>query len=72
MTEKNVGWILIGFAIVVGALRLFDIIDNSITAVFIVLGFIMITGGLMGAKKKRKEKEKASQKAASRPTDREE
>ncbi len=70
MTQKNVGWILIGVAIVIGALRLLDVIDNSITAVFVMLAFIMITGTLTGAKKKR-EAERASEDAASQQSDKE-
>lgn len=70
MTQKNVGWILIGVAIVIGVLRLLDVIDNSVTAVFIVLAFIMVAGALMGARKKR-EAERASEDAASQQSDKE-
>jgi hypothetical protein len=70
MKEKNVAWILIGVAIIIGALRLLDVIDNSITAVFMMLAFIMVTGALMGARKKR-EKEKAAEEAASQQTEKE-
>ncbi|MBU0518063.1 hypothetical protein KJ564_03890 [bacterium] len=69
MTEKKAGWILIGIACVIGALRLLDVIDNSITAVFMMLAIIMVSGGVMGAKKNKREK--AAQEAASQQTDKE-
>ena len=70
MTQKNVGWILIGVAIVIGALRLLEVIDSSVTAVFILLAFIMVAGALMGARKKRGA-EKATEETASQPPDKE-
>ena len=71
MKQKNVGWILIGVAIVIGALRLLDVIDNSVTAVLIMLAFIMVTGALMGARKKREERERAAEETESQETEKE-
>ena len=71
MKQKTAAWILIGVAILIGALRLLDVIDNSITAMFIVLTFIMVTGALMGARKKREERENARNETESQESEKE-
>lgn len=59
MDKKKAGWFIIGFSILIGALRLLGVIENSVTAVLWMLGVIMIVGASAGAQKKRKDKERA-------------
>ncbi len=48
MSAKNLGWPLIGFAIVIGILRLMDVIGTNVTAV-LIMGAICAVGGIAGA-----------------------
>jgi hypothetical protein len=55
MKGKNAGWIIIGIAIVLGILRLTDVINNAVTAVLFILSVIIFGGACKGFKKKKEE-----------------
>jgi uncharacterized membrane protein HdeD (DUF308 family) len=63
MFAKNIGWIIIGIAIMIAILRLTDVIDNTVTAL-LSTGNILILGGIAGAmaaKKKKQDEEESDQ-----------
>ena len=53
MTGKNAGWIIIGVAVILGILRLADVISDTVTAVFFILAVIIFAGASKGFKKKK-------------------
>jgi hypothetical protein len=61
MLAKNIGWFIIGIAIVIAILRLTDVIDNTVTLV-LSMANIIILGGIAGAMaaKRKKQFEKES------------
>jgi uncharacterized membrane protein HdeD (DUF308 family) len=52
MCKKHAGWAIIGIAIVIGILRLLNVIDNAVTAV-LFMGAVVVLGG--ASKKKKQE-----------------
>ena len=59
MTGKNAGWIIIAVAVVLGILRLTDVINDAVTGGLFILSVIIIGGASKGFRKK-KEEENAS------------
>ena len=55
MTGKNAGWIIIGIAIVLGILRLTDVINDAVTGGLFILSVIIIGGASKGFRKKKGE-----------------
>ena len=55
MTRKNAGWIIIGIAIVLGILRLTNVINDAVTAVLFILSVIIFGGASKGSKKKKQD-----------------
>ncbi len=63
MFAKYIGLIIIGVAIVIGILRLMDVIDNTLTAALSTLNIIFF-GGIAGAmifKKKKQDEAESDQ-----------
>ena len=56
MSKKTVGWLIIAVAIVAGALRLLNVIDNAVTAVLFMGGVIILGGASARTRKKQPEK----------------
>lgn len=56
MFAKNIGWFIIGIAIVIAILRLTDVIDNTVTALLSTAN-ILILGGIAGAMAAKKKKQ---------------
>ena len=57
MKTQNRGWVLIVVALVIGTLRILDLIDTNVTAGLMMLAIIMYSGAVMGARKKRAKEE---------------
>ncbi len=63
MNNKNIGWWIIGIAIVIAILRLTDVIGTNLTAVLSTLNIICLGGiaGAMAAKKKKQDEAQSDQ-----------
>ncbi len=60
MSKKQRGWLIIGISIIIGILRLLDVIDNAVTAV-LGMGAIILWGGEAAKKKKQEKAESGGQ-----------
>ena len=63
MLAKNIGWIIIGVAIVIAILRLTNLIDNTATVLLSTFNIIIMGGaaGAMAAKKKKQEQNESKE-----------
>jgi hypothetical protein len=55
MKGKNAGWIIIGIAIVLGILRLTDVINDAVTGGLFIISVILLGGASKGFKKEKEE-----------------
>ena len=57
MTKKAAGWTIIGIAIILGVLRIADVISPGLTAVLFVLAIIILGGASIRKKKPESEEQ---------------
>ena len=55
MQGKNAGWIIIIIAVVLGILRLTNVINDAVTAVLFILSVIILGGASKGFRKKKQD-----------------